>query len=172
MIIARLFAKTSEPIGLKISQYPFRVLLLFTFEHRSWILWNKNGLTVNIVWGVALLYYFVVSNFDFTLNPLCFTYKPLVKVLSFNAVVNRIQVLLLTMWIKPCDDQTLILTHAQCYLMTKISILTINGWVVLGIYTIFLGTLVQIRNNVYICVNSVNVICDINEGLCLTDMIR
>lgn len=87
-------------------------------------------------------------------------------------MVNRIQVLLLTMWIKPCDDQMLILTHAQCYLMTKISILTINEWVVLGVYTIFVGRLVQIRNNVYICVNSVNVICDINEGLCLTDMIR
>ena len=36
----------------------------------------------------------------------------------------------------------------------------------------YIGTLVWRRNNVYICVNGVNVICDISEGLCLTDMIR
>ena len=54
--------------------------------------------------------------------------------------------------------------------MTKISILTINDWVVLDVY--FIGTPIWRRNNVYICVNGVNVICDINEGLCLTDMIR
>ena len=53
--------------------------------------------------------------------------------------------------------------------MTKISILRINESVVLDFY--FIGTPIWRRNNVYICVNGVNVICDINEGLCLTDMI-